>query len=60
MIETDYVIELLLDEAMLVPEERQWLREKRGRWLEPGERRRLKRLHEQVLPRGRCGPMEAL
>jgi hypothetical protein len=60
VVETDYLIELLLDEATLQPAERRWLLELRGKWLEPGERRRLGMLHEQRAPRGRHGPMEAM
>jgi hypothetical protein len=59
-LETDYVIELLLDEAPLSHEDRRWLLGLRGKWLEPGERRKLTLLHEQALPRGRHGPMEAM
>jgi hypothetical protein len=59
-LETDYVIELLLDEATLSREDRRWLLGLRGKWPEPGERRRLVLLHERVMPRGRHGPMEAM
>lgn len=58
--ETDYIVELLLDEAPLHPEERAFVRALRGKWVEPGERRRLQKIHEQRMPRGKHGPTEAL
>lgn len=53
MLETDYVVELLLDEAPLQPEEREFVRGLRGKWVEPGERKRLRAIQETRLPRGR-------
>jgi hypothetical protein len=59
-LETDYVIELLLDEARLEHDERDWLRSLRGAWLTSAQRKRLTELHERRMPRGRHGPMEAM
>lgn len=58
-LETDFVIELLLDEATLHPREREWLRGLRGKWLCSGDRRRLRVLHEQKLPKGKYEPVGA-
>lgn len=46
-LETDYVIELLLDEAALPREDREWLRQVRGTWLTSAQRRRLAVLQER-------------
>lgn len=59
-LETDYVIELLLDAAKLRPEDREWLRRMRGTWMTSGQRRELSRMHERYMPRGVHGPVEAL
>jgi hypothetical protein len=51
-LETDYLIELLLDVAALGPEERAWLRRVRGTWLSNAQRRELQLLTEQHVTPG--------
>lgn len=54
------MIELLLDEAKMSREDREWLKSMRGTWMTSSQRRELSRIHERYLPRGKHGPMEAM
>lgn len=59
MVETDYVIELLLDVSPLSAAERRWLLKLRGQWLTPSQRHELSVLQHKVKLHELHGPMES-